>query len=162
MIILGLDPGLENTGYGVIEVSGNQYRHLASGTLKTSADQPLAVRLTHLASQLTTVLVDHKPAHAAVEETFVNVNARSSLKLGHARGICLLIPQQHGVPVAEYAARLVKKSIVGSGRAEKHQIGHMVRVLLPTAKPTTEDAADALAVALTHAHHLSYAKLLNK
>ena len=148
--ILGLDPGLEHTGYGVIDVTGNHNRFIACGRISTKPADPLPQRLAVIAAGISEVIVTHKPSVAAVEEVFVNTNARSSLKLAQARGVCLLVPTQAGIPVQEYAARLVKKSIVGSGRAEKHQIAHMVRVLLPTSPPSiTPDAADALAVALT-------------
>jgi crossover junction endodeoxyribonuclease RuvC len=155
MRILGIDPGLEHTGYGIVEVVGNQHKYIACGRITTKASQPIPERLGALAAGLAAILAEHKPTHAAVEETFVNVNAKSSLALGHARGVCLLVPTQHGVPVAEYAARLVKKSLVGTGSAEKKQIQHMVKVLLPLSNAESPDAADALAVALTHAHHLS-------
>lgn len=156
--ILGLDPGLEHTGYGVIAVSGNTHRFIAAGRISTSPSMPLPERLAKIAEGLTTVIKQHQPTHAAVEEVFVNSNARSSLKLGQARGVSLLVPTQHGLPVAEYAARLVKQSIVGKGNAEKTQVAHMVKVLLPQSSATSADAADALAVALTHAHHLTFAK----
>lgn len=162
MIILGIDPGLEHTGYGVIQVSGNQYKFLAAGRISTVAGAPVAQRLATIAMGLKQVVEEHKPAHAAVEEVFVNANAQSSLKLGQARGVCLLVPQQHGVPVAEYAARLVKKSLVGKGNAEKPQVAHMVRVLLPTSANQSADATDALAVALTHAHHLAFSTILKR
>lgn len=161
-IILGIDPGLEHTGYGVIAVSGNQYSCLACGRISTRPADPIAVRLTVLAEGLKRVIETHRPHTAAVEEVFVNTNARSSLKLGQARGVCLLIPQQHGVPVTEYAARLVKKSLVGKGSAEKTQVAHMVKVLLPKSEATSPDAADALAVALTHAHHYAFTSRLPK
>lgn len=160
LLILGIDPGLEHTGYGVIAVRGNQYSCLACGRIDTKPSDPLPVRLATLAQGLKQVLETHRPHAAAVEEVFVNTNARSSLKLGQARGVCLLLPQQHGVPVTEYAARLVKKSLVGKGNAEKTQVAHMVKVLLPTSQASSPDAADALAVALTHAHHLAFSSLL--
>ncbi|MCP5404842.1 MAG: crossover junction endodeoxyribonuclease RuvC [Pseudomonadaceae bacterium] len=158
MRVLGIDPGLEHTGYGVIDVQGNQYRFVACGRISTKPSYAVPLRLAVIAAGLAEVIVTHKPEAAAVEEVFVNTNARSSLKLGQARGVCLLVPSQHGVPVAEYAARLVKQSLVGSGRAEKEQVAHMVKVLLPTAKIASADAADALAVALTHAHHAAFAR----
>lgn len=159
-VILGIDPGLEHTGYGVIEVTGNQYKFIAAGRITTKPAESIPQRLAVLAAGLHEVLTRHKPHTAAVEEVFVNVNAKSSLKLGQARGVCLLVPQQHNVPVSEYAARLVKKSLVGKGGAEKSQVAHMVKVLLPASTAASADAADALAVALTHAHHLTYQKLL--
>lgn len=162
MRILGIDPGLEHTGYGVVEVIGNSYRFIACGRVTTKASEPLPQRLVVLASGLGDVIAAHKPEVAAVEEVFVNVNAKSSIKLGQARGVCLLVPSQHGLEVHEYAARLVKKSLVGKGGAEKEQVAHMVKVLLPAAGPKSADAADALAVALTHAHHAAYAKMLKR
>ncbi|MBI1308977.1 MAG: crossover junction endodeoxyribonuclease RuvC [Proteobacteria bacterium] len=154
--ILGIDPGLQHTGYGIIRVAGNQHSFLACGRISTKASAPTAERLAALAEGLAQVIRAHNPTHAAVEEVFVNSNARSSLQLGQARGVCLLVPGQLGLPVAEYAARLVKKSLVGKGNAEKAQVAHMVRVLLPTSAAASADAADALAVALTHAHHLAF------
>lgn len=160
VVILGIDPGLEHTGYGVVAVSGNRYTHIASGRINTRPADPVPVRLAVIAEGLKQVIRQHQPTQAAVEEVFVNNNARSSLKLGQARGVCLLVPQQHNVPVTEYAARLVKKSLVGKGGAEKAQVAHMVKVLLPTSGATSSDAADALAVALTHANHLGFAGML--
>jgi len=158
--ILGIDPGLEHTGYGVIAVSGNTHRFIAAGRISTSPSLPLPQRLMKIAEGLAAVITQHQPTHAAVEEVFVNMNPKSSLKLGQARGVSLLVPAQAGLPVAEYAARLVKQSIVGKGNAEKAQVAHMVKVLLPQSSATSEDASDALAVALTHAHHLSFARAL--
>jgi crossover junction endodeoxyribonuclease RuvC len=158
--ILGIDPGLEHTGYGVIAVSGNTHRFIAAGRISTSPSLPLPQRLAKIAEGLSAVIIQHQPTEAAVEEVFINTNARSSLKLGQARGVSLLVPTQHGLPVAEYAARLVKQSIVGKGNAEKTQVAHMVKVLLPQSAATSADAADALAVALTHAHHLTFNRLL--
>lgn len=162
MRIIGIDPGLEHTGYGVVEVVGNSYRFIACGRVTTKASEPLPQRLVVLASGLAEVIAAHKPEVAAVEEVFVNVNAKSSIKLGQARGVCLLVPSQHGLEVHEYAARLVKKSLVGKGGAEKEQVAHMVKVLLPAAGPKSADAADALAVALTHAHHAAYARMVRR
>ncbi len=159
MIILGIDPGLEHTGWGVIESKGNQLSYIASGVVHTKPADPVAERLCVIANGLNDVLAAHKPQTAAVEEVIVNTNARTSLKLGQARGVCLLIPRQHGIPVAEYAARLVKKSLVGTGAAEKEQVAHMVRLLLPRCQPKSADESDALAVAITHSHHLAYHKL---
>lgn len=159
MIILGIDPGLEHTGWGVIESRGNQLSYIASGVVHTKPAQPVAERLCLIAEGLSAVLKTHAPAAAAVEEVIVNTNARTSLKLGQARGVCLLIPQQNGIPVAEYAARLVKKSLVGTGAAEKEQVAHMVKLLLPRCQPKSLDESDALAVAITHSHHVVYQKL---
>lgn len=155
MRILGLDPGLEHTGYGVVEVRGNAYTLVAAGRVSTKPAQPMPERLVVLAAGLQAVVSEYRPAAAAVEEVFVNKNMQSSLKLAQARAISLLIPTQAGVPVHEYAARLVKQSLVGKGNAEKPQVAHMVGVLLPAmrALKLPPDATDALAVALTHAHH---------
>lgn len=162
LTILGIDPGLEHTGYGIIRVSGNHHSFVAAGRITTSTRLESPQRLAAIAQGLAEIIATHRPSHAAVEEVFVNTNARSSLRLGQARGVCLLVPAQSGIPVAEYAARLVKKSLVGNGAAEKAQVAHMVKVLLPASAATSADAADALAVALTHAHHLSFSALLAK
>ena len=151
--ILGIDPGLRNTGWGVVESLGTRLTFLGCGTVVSNGTLHLADRLRQLHEGLTRVLHDAMPDEVAVEETFVNKDARATLKLGHARGIALLVPAQAGLPVAEYAPNLVKKTIVGAGHAEKEQIHMMVRVLLPKADPRTADAADALAIALTHAQH---------
>ena len=158
--ILGLDPGLGTTGWGLIRAEGNRLSHVANGELKTSATAPLAERLARLADQLEALLVEHRPDAAAVEEVFVNKNPQSTLKLGQARGVALMIASRSGIPVEEYAARLVKKAIVGTGSAEKVQVHAMVERLLPGAKIAGPDAADALAVAITHAHHAATAKTL--
>lgn len=151
--ILGLDPGLRRTGWGVIESAGNSLSFVACGTVETSEKMQLAERLAALHAGLLEVLARHAPGEAAVEETFVNADSRGALKLGQARGIALLVPAQAGLAVAEYAPNLVKKSVVGAGRAEKAQVRMMIGVLLPKADPETEDACDALAVAVCHAHH---------
>ena len=153
--ILGLDPGLRRTGWGIVECAGNRLAYVACGTVETRERDALALRLAALYEGLAAVIAAHLPQEAAVEETFVNADPRAALKLGQARGIVLLVPAKAGVPVAEYAPNLVKKSIVGAGRAEKTQIRRMIAVLLPKAAPESEDAADALAVAITHAHHRS-------
>jgi len=154
MLILGLDPGLGTTGWGLIRAEGNRLSHVANGQLKTDASESLPKRLSHLASQLEALLADHKPESAAVEEVFVNKNPQSTLKLGQARGVTLMIAARSGIDVGEYAARLVKKAVVGIGNAEKAQVHAMVQRLLPGAAIAGPDAADALAVAITHAHHL--------
>ena len=151
--ILGIDPGLRRTGWGVVEIAGNALTYIACGSVAPGPDQEMAMRLAELHQGLTAVLARYRPEEAAVEETFVNADPRAALKLGQARGVVLLVPAQAGLPVAEYAPNLVKKSIVGAGRGEKAQVRMMVKVLLPRADPATEDAADALAVAITHAHH---------
>jgi crossover junction endodeoxyribonuclease RuvC len=160
MIILGLDPGLGTTGWGVIMATGNRLSHVANGQIKTDPKMPLAERLYVLDTLLTDVLIEHTPETAAVEEVFVNTNAQSTLKLAHARGVILLGAARRGMVVGEYAARLVKKAIVGTGAAEKTQVHAMVQRLLPGVKIVGADAADALAVAITHAHHLASAKHL--
>ncbi|MBK9432427.1 MAG: crossover junction endodeoxyribonuclease RuvC [Sphingomonadales bacterium] len=154
MIILGLDPGLGTTGWGVIAKEGNRLSHIDNGEISTDAKLPLANRLVLLDEKLRAVIDHFKPDQAAVEEVFVNKNPQSTLKLGQARGVVLLGAARNRVPVTEYAARLVKKSVVGTGKADKDQIAAMLRVLLPGVKLAGEDAADALAVAITHAHHI--------
>jgi len=156
--ILGLDPGLGTTGWGLIEAEGNRLRHLANGQLKTDTGAPLPRRLAALADQLEALLADHAPAAAAVEEVFVNKNPQSTLKLGQARGVVIMIAARAGIEVGEYAARLVKKAVVGNGNAEKAQVHAMVSRLLPGVPIAGPDAADALAVAITHAHHLASAR----
>lgn len=151
--ILGLDPGLRRTGWGLILVDGTRLSFVASGLVTSSDALSLAERLKQLHDGLAEMLGRVSPDEVAVEETFVNTNAQATLKLGHARAVSLLVPALAGLPVAEYAANLVKKTVVGSGHADKRQIGAMIRVLLPKADPDSEDAADALAIAITHAHH---------
>ena len=158
MRILGLDPGLGTTGWGLIEAEGNRLRHLANGQLKTDTNAALPQRLAALADQLEAMLADHRPDSAAVEEVFVNKNPQSTLKLGQARGVVIMTAARAGLEVGEYAARLVKKAVVGNGNAEKVQVHAMVGRLLPGAKIAGPDAADALAVAITHAHHLASAR----
>ncbi len=151
--ILGIDPGLRRTGWGIIASEGSRLSHIANGTLKTDASTSLSERLVQLHVQLSAVLTEWDPDEAAVEETFVNKDARATLKLGQARGIALLVPASAGLRVAEYAPNMVKKSVVGAGHAHKDQIGAMINILLPRCTPDSADAADALAVAITHAHH---------
>jgi len=151
--ILGLDPGLRRTGWGVIECTANRLVHVACGSIETDDRAAVAGRLVVIYSGIERIIAKFRPKEAAVEQTFVNKDASATLKLGQARGIALLVPAKAGLPVAEYAPNLVKKSIVGAGHAEKRQIHKMVCVLLPKAMPETEDAADALAIAITHAHH---------
>ncbi len=152
MIIIGLDPSLTCTGWGVIAQSGNRLSHIANGQIKTDPKASLAQRLVTLDSGLAEVIAEYRPESGAVEEVFVNSNAQSTLKLGQARGVCLLALARTGMPVAEYAARLVKKAIVGTGGADKTQVQAMLGVLLPGVKLAGADAADALAVAIAHAH----------
>jgi crossover junction endodeoxyribonuclease RuvC len=153
MIILGLDPALGTTGWGVIAAQGNRLSHIANGQIKTDPKMPLAERLYVLDTLLADILIEHNPDGAAVEEVFVNTNAQSTLKLAHARGVILLAAARRGIVVGEYAARLVKKAVVGTGAAEKVQVQAMLKILLPGVTIAGADAADALAVAICHAHH---------
>jgi crossover junction endodeoxyribonuclease RuvC len=155
VLILGLDPGLGCTGWGVIRAEGNRLSHVANGQIRTDPKSPLAERLVILDGALATLLAEHRPEAAAVEEVFVNDNPQSTLKLGQARGVVLLAAARSGIQVGEYAARLVKKAVVGVGNADKVQVHAMVSRLLPGCKIAGADAADALAVAITHAHHLA-------
>ncbi len=154
MIILGLDPGLGTTGWGVIRKEGSRLSHIANGQIKTDAKSPIERRLLHLDAALAALMIDYHPDAVAVEEVFVNKNPQSTLKLGQARGVVLLGAARAGVPVAEYATRLVKKAVTGVGGAEKSQVQAMLAILLPGAKQAGPDAADALAVAITHASHM--------
>ena len=153
MRLIGFDPGLRHTGWGVIETAGNRLAHVADGVVHAPKREVLAERLVELFRQLNAVLDEYRPEAAAVEETFVNKNPASTLKLGVARGVVLLAPAARGIPVFEYSANLIKKSVVGVGHAEKAQVEMMVKRLLPAALLATPDAADALAVAICHAHH---------
>ena len=153
--VLGLDPGLGTTGWGLIQAEGNRLSHIANGQLKTDTAAPLAERLADLCRQLESLIAEFIPEAAAVEEVFVNKNPQSTLKLGQARGIALMCAARAGLAVGEYAPTLVKKAVVGTGGAEKAQVHAMVSRLLPGAKIAGPDAADALAVAITHAHHLA-------
>ena len=155
MKILGLDPGLGTTGWGLIEAEGNRLRHVANGQIRTDSSAPLPRRLAHLADQLEALIAEHRPDGAAAEEVFVNKNPQSTLKLGQARGVVLMCAARAGIAVGEYAPSLVKKAVVGTGGAEKAQVHAMVSRLLPGVKIAGPDAADALAVAITHAHHLA-------
>lgn len=158
MILIGLDPGLSCTGWGVIAAEGNRLSYVANGQIRTDARADLAARLVELHQRLLKIISEHGPVGAAVEEVFVNENPQSTLKLGQARGVALLAAAQRGIEVGEYAPRLVKKAVVGTGGAEKAQVHAMVQRLLPGAKIAGADAADALAVAITHAHHLASAR----
>lgn len=158
--IIGIDPGLRRCGWGVIESSGNRLGFVACGTLSPDAGNTLAVRLAELHAGLAALIAQFRPDEAAVEETFVNQGARSALQLGQARGIALMTPASLGLPVGEYAANLVKKSVVGTGHADKGQIQLMVKTLLPAASFKGADAADALAIAICHAHHRMHRKLV--
>ena len=152
MLIIGLDPGLGTTGWGIVAKSGSRLSHVANGQVKTDPKAPLAERLVVLDRELADVILAHRPDSGAVEEVFVNTNPQSTLKLGQARGVCLLALARAGLPVAEYATRLVKKALVGTGGADKAQVQAMLKVLLPGVKLAGADAADALAVAICHAH----------
>jgi crossover junction endodeoxyribonuclease RuvC len=154
MIIIGIDPGLTCTGWGVVAKSGSRLSHIANGQVRTTAKASMAERLVELGAALTDVILTHRPDAGAVEEVFVNVNPQSTLKLGQARGVAMLAVARAGIPVAEYATRLIKKALVGTGGAEKAQVQAMLKVLLPGVLLAGEDAADALAVAITHANML--------
>jgi crossover junction endodeoxyribonuclease RuvC len=151
--IVGIDPGLQRMGWGIVDWDGVRLSFVACGTLHSDPQLPLAGRLFSLFEGLESVIAAWLPQEAAVEETFVNVNARATLKLGQARGIAVLAPARGGLPVAEYAPNVVKKTVVGTGHADKRQIQAMIGHLLPKATPQSADAADALAIAITHAHH---------
>jgi len=151
--LLGIDPGLRFTGWGLVEVDGNRLRHLADGVIATDGEASVPERLRMLHEALLGLIATHRPDEAAVEETYVNRNGTATLKLGYARGIALLAPALAGIPVAEYAAKSVKMAVVGTGGADKTQVQEMVRRLLPGALLRRADAADALAVAICHAHH---------
>jgi crossover junction endodeoxyribonuclease RuvC len=152
MRIIGIDPGLRNLGWGVIEAQGSRLSHVANGVCHSSGAD-LAARLLSLYVQLSDVMARFAPDQAAVEQTFVNRDGAGTLKLGQARGIAMLVPAQAGLAVAEYAPNAVKKTVVGVGHAEKQQVAHMVRLQLPGALPESADAADALAIAICHAFH---------
>jgi crossover junction endodeoxyribonuclease RuvC len=151
--ILGIDPGLRRTGWGLVAIEGNRLSFVACGSVASDDKAALSLRLVSIHDGLQKVVAAHGPDEAAVEATFVNRDAVATLKLGQARGIAMLVPALAGLPVAEYAPNLVKKTIVGAGHCEKVQIRMMVKVLLPKADPQSDDAADALAIAVTHAHH---------
>lgn len=152
MRIFGIDPGLQKTGWGVIDVIGNRLVHVAHGVIKTDAKSGTPTRLTRIFEDLSDKITLWKPTHAAIEETFVNKNPASALKLGLARGVGMMAPAKAGLSVAEYPANLVKKSVVGAGHAEKAQVQMMIKLLLQGVEASS-DAADALAVAICHAHH---------
>ena len=151
--ILGIDPGLRRTGWGLIEADGNRLIHIACGSLETDERAELGTRLLAIHDGLIAVIEQYVPHEAAVEATFVNANAAATLKLGQARGIAMLVPAKAGLTIAEYAPNVIKKTVVGAGHGEKMQIRMMVGVLLPKADPKSDDAADALAIAVCHAHH---------
>ena len=151
--LLGIDPGLRFTGWGLVSAEGNRLRHLGDGVIATDGAATVPERLRALHDALAALLVEHRPDEAAVEETYVNRNGTATLKLGYARGVALLAPALAGIPVAEYGAKAVKLAVVGTGGADKKQVAEMVRRLLPGALLRRADAADALAVAICHAHH---------
>jgi crossover junction endodeoxyribonuclease RuvC len=151
--IIGIDPGLRRTGWGIVEIAGNRLGFLGCGSVTTNDKDSLSARLLTIHDGLMQILDEFRPDEAAVEQTFVNKNAKATLKLGQARGIAMVVPARVGVPVAEYAPNLIKKSIVGAGHGDKAQVRMMIGVLLPKADPGSDDAADALAIAVTHAHH---------
>ncbi len=153
MRLLGIDPGLRNTGWGVIEAEANRLSYVADGKVVSGSSLPLAERLLQLFDGLQDVIKSFAPDEVAVEETFVNVNGASTLKLGQARGVAMLVPARFSLPVAEYPPNLIKKSVVGSGHASKAQVQMMVKTLLPGCVIDSADAADALAIAICHAHH---------
>jgi crossover junction endodeoxyribonuclease RuvC len=151
--IIGIDPGLRRTGWGVIEIDGNRLTYIGCGSVEPPDNLPLASRLLGIHEGLAKILGDFQPAEAAVEQTFVNKDGVATLKLGQARGIAMMTPAMFGIAVAEYAPNQVKKTVVGAGHADKNQIQMMLKILLPKAEPKSADAADALAIAITHAHH---------
>ncbi len=160
--IIGIDPGVRNMGWGVIECQANRISFVAAGTARSNASDELAVRLCHLHEQLRAIIDSHIPQEAAVEKTFVNRDGAATLKLGQARGIALVVPALAGLPVHEYAPNSVKKTIVGVGHADKQQIQAMLRMLLPKAEYDSDDAADALAIAICHAHHRAGRDILTR
>lgn len=162
MRVIGIDPGLRNMGWGIIDVDGSRLTHVANGICKSDGTAPLAERLLALHRQLTDVFRTYSPEAAAVEQTFVNKDAVATLKLGQARGVALLVPAQAGLEVGEYLPNAVKKAVVGVGHADKRQIDHMVKLQLPGVKIAGADAADALAIAICHAHHCQSAGHLQR
>ena len=160
MRVLGIDPGLRNMGWGLIDVAGSRITHVANGIAHSTGDD-LAMRLLSLHDQLAAMIALHRPTEAAVEQTFVNKDRVGTLKLGQARGIALLVTAQAGLTIGEYAPNAIKKAVVGVGHADKVQIAHMVKLQLPGVKLAGPDAADALAIAICHAHHLQSANRLN-
>src|SRR5690242_8711436 len=157
--ILGIDPGLRRTGWGVVEADGNRLVFIGCGSVEPQDDLPLASRLLAIHEGLAAVLGDFRPAEAAVEQTFVNKDGVATLKLGQARGVAMLAPAMFGISVSEYAPNQVKKTVVGAGHADKNQVMVMLKLPLPKAEPASADAADAPAIAITHAHHRSSAAL---
>ena len=154
MRILGIDPGLRFTGWGVIDYRSHSPRHIANGTIATKSSQPMAARLACIMKDLQTLIEKYQPDTAAIEETFVNANPASALKLGQARGVAMTVPALHGISVYEYAPNLIKKTVVGAGHAKKDQVQMMLKVLMPGIEFCSADSADALAIAMCHAHHV--------
>ncbi len=157
--IIGIDPGLRHTGWGIIEVEGSKLSYVADGAVHSVNEDDLAVRLLQIHQQILMVLDEFKPDEAAIEETFVNNDARATLKLGQARGVVMLAPVLRKIGVSEYAPNVIKKTVVGNGHAEKDQVKHMVKILLPRAELKTADSVDALAIAICHAQHRGSRKL---
>ncbi|AJE45900.1 crossover junction endodeoxyribonuclease RuvC [Celeribacter indicus] len=160
MRVMGIDPGLRNMGWGIIDVAGPRISHVANGICRSAASDDLAARLLSLFDQLTAIVDSYKPDCAAVEQTFVNKDAVATLKLGQARSVALLVPARAGLPVGEYAPNAVKKTVVGVGHAAKQQVEHMIRLQLPGATLAGPDAVDALAIAITHSYHAQSASRL--
>jgi crossover junction endodeoxyribonuclease RuvC len=160
--ILGIDPGLRRTGWGVIDVDGNRLIYVGCGSVESRDSLPLSERLLAIHEGLVKVVGEHGPLEAAIEQTFVNKDGAGTLKLGQARGVAMLVPAMSGISVSEYAPNQVKKTVVGAGHADKNQIRVMLGVLLPKAQPKTPDAADALAIAITHAHHRQSVALMKR
>ncbi len=158
--IIGIDPGLRHTGWGIIEAEGTRLSYVADGAVHSVTEDDLATRLLQIHQQILAVLNGFSPDEAAIEETFVNKDARATLKLGQARGVVMLAPVLLKIPVAEYAPNVIKKSVVGNGHAEKDQVKHMVKILLPRAVMKTADSTDALAIAICHAQHRGHQKLM--
>jgi crossover junction endodeoxyribonuclease RuvC len=157
--IIGIDPGLRHTGWGIIEAEGNRLSYVADGAVHSVNEDDLATRLLQIHQQVLAILNEFKPDEAAIEETFVNKDARATLKLGQARGVVMLAPVLLKIGVSEYAPNVIKKTVVGAGHAEKDQVKHMVKLLLPRAVMKTADSVDALAIAICHAHHRGARKL---
>ena len=160
--IIGIDPGLRNLGWGIVESAGSRLSFVACGSVHSDAKSPLAERLRQLHEGLAEILRAHAPDEAAVEETFVNRDPQGALKLGQARGVAMVVPALAGISVSEYAANVIKKTVVGAGHAEKNQLATMVKLLLPKSDAKSPDAADALAVAITHAHMRESAKRIGR
>ncbi|QYX57436.1 crossover junction endodeoxyribonuclease RuvC [Roseovarius sp. SCSIO 43702] len=159
MRVIGIDPGLRNLGWGILDIDGSRLSHVANGVCRSEGTE-LAARLLSLFEQLSAVIATYAPDSAAVEQTFVNRDGAGTLKLGQARGVAMLVPARAGLSVGEYAPNTVKKTVVGVGHADKTQIAHMVRMQLPGAVPEGPDAADALAIAICHAHHMGHARAM--